>query len=114
MSHTQSIGQAGENQAVIHLQKIGYKILSRNFRTKFGEIDIIARDDNTLVFVEVKNRSSLNYGYPEDAITNAKLHRLNLAIQFYCHVNNIQNTPQRIDVIAIDSNGIRHLQNITL
>lgn len=97
-----SAGKLGEDFAVSYLQKQGYKILQRNFYSKFGEIDIIALDDNTLVFVEVKTRWSKEYGYPEESITPRKIKHLIKAAQYFKLVN--PNTPQimRIDVVAIE------------
>jgi hypothetical protein len=66
------IGRSGESEAVAALEGAGFRILARNYRSPFGEVDIVAEEGNVLVFVEVKTRSSLGYGLPRDAITAAK------------------------------------------
>jgi putative endonuclease len=66
------LGRAGELKAAEFLKKAGYKIIKKNYRTPFGEIDIIALDGETLVFVEVKTRSSDDYGAPSEAVNQKK------------------------------------------
>lgn len=115
---TTSFGKHGEDLATSFLQKHGYKIIDRNFRTRGGEIDIVALDGNTLVYVEVKARTSGEFGLPEEAVTRQKIKFLQRAAKFYR--NNRQNLklPQleRIDVVAVDlrnfnSPGIRLIKN---
>lgn len=98
-------GRSGEETAVIYLQKKGYKIIGRNFKSKFGEIDIVALDGNVLVFVEVKTRWSREYGYPEEAVTPWKLRSIIKTADYYKLL--YPNTPalMRIDVIAIEAEG---------
>lgn len=75
------LGKAGEERAALYLKRqCGYRILQRNYRTRLGEIDIIARDCDTIVFVEVKTRRSLCYGYPAEAVAQHKQFKLRL-----CH-----------------------------
>jgi putative endonuclease len=62
------IGQLGEDKAVQFLKVKGYSILHRNYRTRFGELDIVCQDQHSLVFIEVKTRTSIKFGYPEEAI----------------------------------------------
>lgn len=107
------LGKEGEDRAAAYLTSRGYKIEARNFRTLFGEIDIVARDKNTLVFIEVKTRSDRSYGLPEDAITARKLQRLLKACAYFNLVHHTENEPQRIDVLALENSSLRHLQNIT-
>ncbi|OGY13223.1 MAG: hypothetical protein A3A77_01460 [Candidatus Blackburnbacteria bacterium RIFCSPLOWO2_01_FULL_40_20] len=108
---TITAGALGEKAACELLQKQGYKILERNFRTRYGEIDIIALDFSnkleTLVFVEVKTRWNLDYGYPEEAVTPRKLRLVAQAAQFYKLTH--PKTPDllRIDVVAIEVEGDR-------
>jgi putative endonuclease len=66
------LGSKGEDLAVRFLEKKGYRILSRNFRTPVGEIDVIAEDRNTLVFIEVKTRTDDSFGHPFEAVTFRK------------------------------------------
>jgi putative endonuclease len=95
-------GEAGEMLAAKLLRSHGYKIIAKNFRSKFGEIDLIAYDPkNTLVFVEVKARWGKKFGSPEDAVGPRKLAKIVKTAQYYCLKNNISSVPQRIDVVAI-------------
>ena len=100
-SRQQVIGKWGESLAADFLSEKGYKILARNFRTEYGEIDLIVTREDVLIFVEVKTRTSNEFGYPEDAITKQKKEHLLYSAQAY-----LQNHPEfegdwRIDVIAI-------------
>lgn len=103
---TLKAGKLGEEAACKLLQKLGYKIIEKNFRTRYGEIDIIVCDSSnkvdTLVFVEVKTRWNINYGYPEEAVTPRKLRLVTKAAQYYKLTH--PNTPDllRIDVVAIE------------
>lgn len=109
-------GKIGEQIALQILRKKGYKVLQRNFRSKFGEIDIIAQDSNTLVFVEVKTRWSRKFGYPEEAVTPWKLRSIIKTGDYYKLTH--PNTPAlvRIDVVAIDIEGrkarVRLIKNV--
>lgn len=98
----QALGNYGEELAVVYLKKLGYKIIERNFRIKGGEIDIVARDKSTLVYIEVKTRTSYRFGLPQEAVTPAKLRFLERAAKFYR--SSRKNLPEleRIDVLAID------------
>lgn len=86
--HNKQLGQVGEEHASQYLIQQGYTIIQRNWRTKLGEIDIIAIHDNILFLVEVKTRSSINFGYPVEAITQKKLQRMKLTAQLYCQAHN--------------------------
>src|SRR3990167_10529495 len=105
---TVTAGKLGEDTAVKHLLKSGYKILQRNFRSKFGEIDIVAIDPSTgsgqvtLVFVEVKTRWNKEYGYPQEAVTPRKLRKIARTGEYFKLLN--PQTPEllRIDVVAIE------------
>lgn len=118
MRTTTSAGKVGEDYAASLLRKGGYKILQRNFRSKFGEIDIIALDGNTLVFVEVKTRWSKKYGDPAESVTPRKLKHLEKAIYYYKLINPKTPDSMRIDVVAtLVYNGevkeARVLKNVT-
>ncbi|MBX7156706.1 MAG: YraN family protein [Candidatus Kapaibacterium sp.] len=109
-------GSRAEQEAVAFLISKGYSIVKKNFTFgKNGEIDIIAKDSDTLVFVEVKARTSDEYGTPEDAITPRKRQQIRKVAQGYLYVNNIEDVQCRFDVIAIQyENGqsiIRHWEN---
>ena len=96
-----ALGHWGESLAVEYLTEQGYKIIDRNARTSYGEIDIVARQEDHIVFVEVKTRSSTNFGYPEEAITARKRVHLIEASQAYLQEHPELGGDWRIDVIAI-------------
>ena len=108
------IGNAGEDLACRYLEKRGYKILERNKHySRFCEIDIIAEYKNTLVFVEVKTRTTNDFGTPFEAITKSKYENIKKGIQFYLQVHKFQK--YRIDVIGITLKPelkIEHLKNV--
>ena len=97
-------GKIGEDLACQYLQKQGYKIIERNFRIRGGEIDIIALDGQTLVYIEVKTRTSDQFGRPEEAVTAWKLRFLERAAKFYRNNRQRLKLPQleRIDVVSVD------------
>lgn len=97
-AHT--FGQSGEVIAVKFLRQQGYRILERNFRTKCGEIDIIARKKNQLVFIEVKTRSSSNFGLPEEAVTEKKLFHLRRCVEFYLLKKKLK-VSYRLEILSI-------------
>ena len=98
---TRSIGFEGENYAEKILKNEGYKILQKNFYTKFGEIDIIAKDNDTLVFVEVKLRRSIKYGMPEESVDAKKLQKIQKAGLLYLKQKKVEYKKLRIDVISL-------------
>lgn len=100
-----SFGKKAEEIAVKLLRKKGYRILCRNYTCKLGEIDIVAKHKDVLVFVEVKARRSLKFGFPEEAVTNAKLKKIKKASE--CFVKTHSNLPdkKRIDVVAMLFSG---------
>jgi putative endonuclease len=95
-------GRLGENLAVKHLQSIGYKIIRRNFRLKYGEIDIVAVKDSCLFFIEVKTRWSRKFGSPQEAVNARKLTRIRKIAEYYAAKN--PDLPQRLrlQVVAIE------------
>jgi putative endonuclease len=95
-------GEAAESYAIALLKKNGYKILEKNFRNKFGEIDVIALDGDTLIFVEVKARSSRKFGLPQEAVGVRKLYKIKRVGQFYLMTHPNSPTKQRIDVVALE------------
>ena len=107
MITTVKTGKKGEDLACDFLKKQGYKIIERNFRIRGGEIDIIAQDGNTLVYVEVKTRTSHQFGYPEEAVTRWKLRFLERAAKYYRNNRKYINLPalERIDVVVVDLAG---------
>ena len=95
-----ALGDRGENVAARFLRNLGYTIIVRNFRCELGEIDIVARDGKTLVFVEVKTRV-YDEPTPEDQVNSTKQHQITKAGKFYLSRYGIPQPPARFDVIAI-------------
>ena len=106
------IGAKYENLAVAKLTDEGYTILERNFSCKLGEIDIIALNKEALVFVEVKYRTNVSNGFPEEAVNYRKQRKISLCADYYCMIKGIyDNENIRFDVIAVDDGSIRHYKN---
>jgi putative endonuclease len=94
-------GKRGEELAVAHLQNLGYRILERNYRCPLGEIDIVARDKDTLVFVEVKSRKTEEFGDPELAVGKTKQRKMTLVSLFYLAQKKDSPVKARFDVVAV-------------
>lgn len=111
--NTRKIGSEYERVACEYLKKNGYEILEQNFRCRIGEIDIIARDDKYLCFIEVKYRKDSLSGYASEAV-NARKQRIIIKVaRFYILKHHISDTyPCRFDVVAIDNNNISLLKNV--
>lgn len=113
--NNRKIGRLAENLATNALEKKGYQILENNFSNRFGEIDIIAKDKETLVFVEVKAKTGADFGLPEEMISRGKLQRVKNMAVIYLKGQNVQ---CRIDVVAVvlslDGNLVRltHYENV--
>lgn len=105
-SNSRSSGKKGEDLACKFLKKDKYKILEKNYRTKQGEIDIIAQDKGgVLCFVEVKARSRTDYGNPEEAVTHYKQKRLLAAAFNYLESKKIGSKDMRFDIVSVDLNS---------
>ncbi len=100
--HRQSLGKLGENLACAALEQRGYAIVARRYRTRAGEIDIVARDGETTVFVEVKARAGDAFGGGAEAITRWKQRRLTLMALDYLARHRLEDTPCRFDVVTVD------------
>lgn len=98
----QLLGRWGEKVAAHFLEAKGYVIVERNWRTGRGEIDLVAQQGPTLVFVEVKTRRGQNYGTPEESITPRKQEKLLELVQTYLADHNLGEQEWRIDVVAIE------------
>jgi putative endonuclease len=105
LNRHQLFGKQSESAAVRHLKKKGYKILEKNYRTPLGEIDIVARDNDTIVFVEVKARSSARFGNPKTAVTPRKQRRISMVALHYLKEKRQHRAKARFDVIAITSDS---------
>jgi len=100
MHHNQKIGKLGQQIAIKFLQSKNYEILAENIYFRKGEIDILARKNNILRFIEVKTRTNLKFGYPEEAISEKKKEHLESAINNYIEKNDI-NQEYRLEIISI-------------
>jgi len=96
-----NLGPAGEKAAARFLRKAGYRILARNWSCPAGEIDLIARDGDTLVFVEVKTRRSNDAADPEINVTSIKRRQLARAARSYLSMQRVPDPPSRFDVVAV-------------
>ena len=94
-------GRAGQDAAEKFLQNKGYKILARNYRLRSGEIDLVAQDGACIVFVEVKFRKSLNFGYPREAVGHVKQRRIINTALHYLTVNGLTERDTRFDVVEV-------------
>lgn len=94
-------GRLGEEEAVSFLEKQGYKIIARNFKTKLGEIDIIAKDKDTICFIEVKTRSSDKFGLPSESVTGFKQRQIAKAAIVFLKDKNMLDSAARFDIVSI-------------
>lgn len=108
MSRQHELGRDGEELAVSHLRSKGYEIVQQHYRHGHGEIDIIAKDGEMLVFVEVKTRASDSYGSPLEAITAGKQRQLYHLANAYLAESKLVSQPCRFDAIGIMIRGNRH------
>jgi putative endonuclease len=98
----QSLGKLGEELACAELTRRGYAILARRYRTRFGEIDIVARDGDVMVFVEVKARDGDRFGDGAEAVTGWKQRRVASMAVDYLSRHRLEDRPCRFDVVAVD------------
>ncbi|MGP1569527.1 MAG: YraN family protein, partial [Eubacteriales bacterium] len=112
-----NLGKKGEEIACKYLESKNYRVLERNYRLSFGEIDLIATHGKTVVFVEVKTRMNMNYGLPGESITANKIHSIEKVANFYISQKGFRDWDFRIDAVEIliikGKPYIRHLENIT-
>lgn len=116
MNQKQICGKTGEIKATEYLKKSGYEIICNNFRCMQGEIDIVAKDKNEVVFIEVKTRNNRRYGEGRDAVNKNKQKHIIDATRYYLYKNNMESTFVRIDVIEVYVNKgdfiINHIKKI--
>lgn len=115
-SSNSSVGGTGESIAVTYLKGQGFKIVECNFRSVCGEIDIVARDGRTIVFVEVKCRNNENYGPPQLAVTPFKQRQISKAALVWLSRKRLFDAEARFDVVAIvlrdhDAPDVEHIRN---
>ncbi len=103
LNKQQQFGRESESVAAGHLKKNGYKILEKSYYTKLGEIDIIAKENDTIVFVEVKARKSGRFGNPKYAVTFKKQRKISMVALYYLKSTGQSNAKARFDVVAINS-----------
>lgn len=103
LNRQQQFGKRSERLAAEFLKRTGYRILETNYRSKLGEIDIIAREKGTIVFVEVKARNSRRFGSPKGAVTPAKQRKISMAALDYLKRTGQSEGSARFDVVAIDT-----------
>ncbi len=115
MTFKQNLGIQGENAAVDYLEALGYQIITRNWRCRFGEVDIVALHNSQTVFVEVKTRSGAGFGHPFEAITSSKVRAMRKTANAYC-VANRAGPSIRLDAIAVyllhGKISIEHLKQV--
>lgn len=117
MDPRRRLGNKGEIIAARFLEKEGYKILAHQFKARAGEIDLVVEKNGELVFVEVKTRKNLRFGYPEDSVNRNKICRMVMAGQSYLEKLGLNDRPFRLDVIAVifgsnQAYEIKHLEGV--
>ena len=95
------LGRIGANIIADYITKLGYKVVERNFECNQGEIDIVAKDKEELVFIEVKTRTDISYGEASEAVTDTKKRHLINSIKYYIYKQKLENQPIRIDVAEV-------------
>ena len=103
--NNKKLGDRGESCAAEYLQRQGCRILMRNYRTKIGEIDLIAEDHGTLVFIEVKTRSSVRYGTPAEAVNYQKRQKIIQTAYWYLRAQHREDAVCRFDVLEVYAAG---------
>ena len=110
------VGNFGESVVITYLEKLNYEILAKNYYTKFGEIDIVAKDKDEYVFIEVKTRTSEKFGMPSESVNKNKISHIVKASEFYIYINKLENKFIRYDIIEVyfinkNKYYINHLRN---
>jgi len=109
------VGRAGEEAALAYLREHGFRILARDWRSRIGQIDIVAEDGETLVLVEVKARRGTSFGVPQEAVDARKQHKLRMLLEVYRSDTHRQRQPCRIDVVGLlldDSLAVTSVEHI--
>ena len=112
------MGKAGEEISCIYLEQIGYRIIERNFNCRQGEIDIIAKDKDEYVFIEVKTRSNIKFGRPKEAVNEPKQQHIYKSTKFYLYLHKLNNAFIRFDVIEVyftnERYKLKHLKQVEI
>ena len=101
------LGRLGEDLALKKIKKMGYRCLVRNYRCPLGEVDLVARDGDTLVFIEIKTRRGKSLGYAKEAVGEKKMRQLSKVALFYMKDHGCAEVRSRFDVVAITVEGKR-------
>ena len=112
MNFKKNFGNTGEILAEKFLREKGFEILTQNFHTREGEVDIIAKDKTQIVFVEVKARRNSKFGKAIESVSDAKLNKIVIAGEKWLQQNSLENASYRVDVIAIDNGKIQHFAGV--
>jgi len=111
MNENQILGLNGELLAQKYLKKKKYKLLETNYRCPMGELDIIAKDKDIVVFIEVKTRTSQKFGLPCEAVNYIKRQKIERSAKYYLNLFHLNNSASRFDVIEVLDNKINHIMN---
>ena len=118
LENKRQFGNIGENIACRYLQDLGYEIIERNFNCRQGEIDIVAKDKDEYVFIEVKTRSNLCFGKPSEAVDDYKQKHIYKSTKYYLHIHGLDNCFVRFDVIEIylveHKYKLKHLKQVDI
>lgn len=114
--YNKKVGNFGEMLVITYLENLNYEILDKNFSTKYGEIDVIAKDKEEYVFIEVKTRTSSKFGNPSEAVDVFKKKHIENASKVYIYLNRLENKCIRYDVVEVyflnqNKYYINHLRN---
>jgi putative endonuclease len=110
----QGLGRTGERMAGEALMRQGYSILERNFRCRYGEVDLVAEHEGELVFVEVKTRRGTAFGRPEEAVTFRKQQKILEVATYYLDAHDCSQRSWRIDVVAVQFNQAGRFEEIRI
>ncbi|MCU0666623.1 MAG: YraN family protein [Candidatus Omnitrophica bacterium] len=110
--HNVKLGKESEQEAVKYLKKHGYKIIQENYRCSFGQIDIIAQCKGTICFVEVKSRTSTDFGTASEAVTQDKQRRLTKTAVYFLKEKDLLDKSARFDVVCIDKEGGKNVIDV--
>ncbi len=111
LSPAQAQGHAAEDQAKIYLERKGYHFLAANHRTRFGEVDLVMEQGETVVFVEVRERSDSAFGSPVETVTKKKQARIAKAGIAYVKAQGLARRPLRFDIVAVQDARLTHIEN---
>lgn len=109
--NTRTKGNIGEELAVKHLKKNGYKIIERNFTCHFGEIDIVAKHQNYYIFIEVKSRKSADFGLPRYAVNVRKQQTIIACAKWWLATHELMGSAVRFDVVEVVDGSINVIKN---